>query len=57
MKIEPSQTNGLKRTSLVRLSKLATVDKDLVLGSLGSLSRDELTVVDKNLIKIFKLEQ
>ncbi len=57
LKIEPSQINRLKRTSLIRLSKLATIDKDLVIGKLGSLSQDELTVVDKNLIRIFKLRQ
>jgi mRNA interferase MazF len=55
VKIEPSPTNGLKLTSLIRLSKLATIDKDLVIGRLGSLSQDELAIVDKNLIKIFKL--
>jgi mRNA interferase MazF len=57
VKIEPTQTNGLKRTSLIRLSKLATIDKDLVIGKLGNLSRDELTSVDKNLVKIFRLGQ
>lgn len=57
VKIEPSQTNGLKRTSLIRLGKLATIDKDLVIGKLGKLSQDELSNVDKNLVKIFKLGQ
>jgi mRNA interferase MazF len=57
VKIEPSSTNGLKRTSLIRLSKLATIDKDLVIGKLGNLLPDELTNVDKNLSKIFKLGQ
>jgi len=57
VKIEPSQTNGLKKTSLIRLSKLATIDKDLVIGKLGNLSQEELTSVDKNLVKIFKLGQ
>jgi mRNA interferase MazF len=55
VKIEPTPTNGLKRTSLIRLSKLATIDKDLVFGELGNLSQDELNNVDKNLVKIFKL--
>jgi len=57
VKIEPTQTNGLKKTSLIRLSKLATIDKDLVIGKLGNLSQDELTSVDKNLVKIFRLGQ
>jgi len=55
MILKPSQENGLKRPSVLRLSKLATIDKDLVIGKLGNLSPDELTNVDKNLVKIFKL--
>jgi mRNA interferase MazF len=55
VKIEPSYTNGIKKTSLVRLSKLTTIDKDLVIGKLGTLSPNELTNVNKNLIKVFKL--
>jgi len=57
VKIEPSQSNGLKRTSLIRLSKLATIDKDLVIGKLGNLLQDELVNVEKNLVKLFKLVQ
>jgi len=57
VKIAPSSTNGLKRPSLIRLSKLATIDKDLVIGKLGNLLPDELTNVDKSLSKIFKLGQ
>lgn len=53
--IEPSLENGIKRTSIIRLSKLATLDKDLVLGKLGNLSQSEMATVNKNLIKIFKL--
>lgn len=37
------------------LKAMATVDKDLVIGKLGSLSKDELIAVDKSLFKIFKL--
>jgi mRNA interferase MazF len=56
VKIESSPTNGLKRTSLIRLSKLATIDKDLVIGKLGNLLLNELKQVDENLSKIFKIE-
>ena len=55
IKVEPTPDNGLKRTSLVRLSKLTTIDKELVIGRLGNLSKDELASVDENLIKLFKL--
>ena len=36
--ISPSEITGLKKGSLVRLSKLAALDKDLVLGCLGSVN-------------------
>ncbi len=57
VKIEPSQLNGLKRISLIRLSKLATIDKNLVTGKLGNLSQNELANVDKNQMGIFKLSR
>lgn len=33
--IKPSIENGLKKDSIIRLSKLATIDKDLAIGLLG----------------------
>jgi mRNA interferase MazF len=53
--LEPTEKNGLKKNSIVRLSKLATVDKDLVLGILGSLYYAELTLVNTGLKNIFEL--
>ncbi len=32
--VQPSNLNGLKKTSLVRLDKLATIDKNLIIGRL-----------------------
>ncbi|MFZ5973438.1 MAG: type II toxin-antitoxin system PemK/MazF family toxin [Bacteroidota bacterium] len=40
--VEPSPTNGLKSISLIRLSTLSTIDKNLALGRLGALSLNEL---------------
>jgi mRNA interferase MazF len=57
VKIEPSSTNGLKRTSLIRLSKLATIDKNLVIGKLGNLLPEELIMgISKNLKMNFTAE-
>jgi mRNA interferase MazF len=36
--LQPSNTNGLKKTSLVRTSKIATLDKTLAKGLLGRLT-------------------
>lgn len=52
----PSLLNGLKVKSLVRLSKLASISKDLILGKLGELSQSELNEVNKGLIGLFNLK-
>ncbi len=57
VKIEPTTINGLKKPSMIRLSKLATIEKDLVIGRLGSLSPIELKIVDANLIRLFKISE
>lgn len=54
--LKPSNANGLKRDSILRLSKLATLDKDLALGRLGTVDARTIKQVNRNLIKIFKLE-
>jgi mRNA interferase MazF len=43
--LAPTEANGLKKVSLVRLSKLASVDSSLVLGRLGELSAEDLHLV------------
>ena len=52
---KPSVANGLKKESLIRLNKLATIDKELVIGKIGSLSKDELTAVDQKLKEVLQL--
>jgi len=52
----PSERNGLKVASVVRISKIATIDSALVLGELGELSNSEIERLDKGLRKLFQLE-
>lgn len=54
--IEPSPLNGLKKTSIIRLNKFATLDKDLVLGKLGQLTVTEIHLLNKNLVNILQLD-
>jgi len=56
-RLEPSAENGLKRTSLVRLSKLATIDNELIIGKLGNLIETEIQQLNKNLVKLFQLDK
>lgn len=53
--LNPDNKTGIKKTSLVRLSKLATLDKDLVIGKIGSLNKSKLKEVDDKLIVIFNI--
>ncbi len=53
--LEPTKLNGLKRVSLLRLSKITTIDKNLVLGKLGQLNQDDVATVNTKLIEILKL--
>lgn len=53
--VEPSYANGLKKTSLIRLEKFATIDKDLVIGRLGTLEKAYTESVNQKLRVILKL--
>lgn len=54
--LKPNSGNGLKKESLVRLSKIATIDKDLAIGRLGKIDQDQIRMVNQNLKTILKLE-
>ena len=53
--VQPTVLNGLKKPSLIRLSKLATLDKELIIGRLGVLDIHYTDLVNKNLIRLLKL--
>lgn len=55
--IEPDELNGLKITSLLRLSKITTLDKDLILGKLGELSPVHINQINNNLLNLLQLKQ
>ena len=53
--LNPNSTNGLKCISLVRLSKIATLDKSLSKGLLGRLNQNELSELNSKLKLLFLL--
>lgn len=55
LQIVPTKINGLKKKSLIRLSKFATIDKDLILGRLGTLEYKYIKQMNFNLIEILDL--
>ena len=57
----PNEENGLKKESLVKLSKIATLEKSLILegklgNKLGNIRYNDFVELDKNLIKLFRIE-
>ncbi|MBI3599253.1 MAG: type II toxin-antitoxin system PemK/MazF family toxin [Nitrospinae bacterium] len=54
--LRPNSINGLKKDSLLKLNKIATLDLDLVMGKIGNLDESELRKVDKKLIDVFKIK-
>jgi mRNA interferase MazF len=55
--LKPTKNNGLKKESLLRLAKLATIDKNLALGRIGRMDANALKQVNINLIKLLKLDR
>lgn len=53
--LSPNLTNGLKGTSLIKISKIATLDKSLVKGLLGKLNHIELSELNNKLKIILQL--
>lgn len=47
--------NGLKKPSLLRSGKLSTLDKTLIKGRMGSLTKEETKYLDEKLKLIFQL--
>ena len=55
IKINPDKENSLKIASLIKCAKIATLDTKTVLGELGSISKDQLRLVNEKLRTIFSL--
>ena len=53
--LSPNSTNGLRKQSLIRTSKIATLDKVLVKGLLGRLTQTELTDLNNKPRVLFQL--
>lgn len=53
----PSNENGLKKESLVRVTKFATIDKDLVWGRIETLETRHMQQINKNLTAVLQLNK
>ncbi len=55
IRIVPSKKNGLKVDSVIRIDKIATLQKKIVVGELGMLEASVQSVVDARLKTVFRL--
>jgi hypothetical protein len=53
--LEPDPNTGIKKSSLIRPAKLATIGKAIVIGRSGFLPEDLIEQVNANLRKILEL--
>ena len=51
----PTSSNGLRKQSLIRTSKIATLDKTLAKGLLGRLTSNELSDLNDKLKSLLRL--
>jgi mRNA interferase MazF len=55
VQLMPNSSNGLRKQSLIRTSKIATLDKTLAKGLLGRLTSTELADLNDKLKKLLRL--
>jgi mRNA interferase MazF len=53
--INPTQLNGLHKKSLIKVSKIATLEKALIKGVMGKVTNTELQEINNNLKLFFKI--
>lgn len=53
--VESSDETGLKKQSLIRLDKLVTLDKELVIGRLGKIPDSKLSEVNQKMVQLYRL--
>lgn len=53
--VTPSASNGFKIKSIIKVNKIATLQKKLILGRLGTLEKSFLTKVDSLLRDLFAI--
>jgi mRNA interferase MazF len=53
--LQPNSSNGIKKASLIRVSKIATLDRALVLGKIGSLNQTEIMELNSKLKQLLHL--
>ena len=54
--LNPTTVNGLRKISIIRVCKIATLDKTLINGLMGRLTSDEILELNTKLKLVFRLD-
>lgn len=53
--LTPTEANGIKKKSLIRVNKITTLDKALALGKIGSLSEADIEKLNSKIKNLLQL--
>ena len=56
LKLSPNQHSGIKKESILRVSKIATLDRAFLKGTMGRLNSEEISDLNRKLKLVFALE-
>jgi mRNA interferase MazF len=54
--LTPTNTNGLRKLSILKVGKIATLEKSLVKGILGRLTANEISALNEKINLLFQLK-
>jgi mRNA interferase MazF len=54
--IVPDKRNGLKKPSLIRIDKIATLEIELIIGKIGVVGEDKIIEIDSKLKQLLGLQ-
>jgi mRNA interferase MazF len=53
--LQPGASNGIKKASVVRISKIATIDKQLAIGKIGAINNIQIAELNLKLKTVFQI--
>ncbi len=56
IRLLPAEKNGLKKESLIRIDKLATLDQKMVIGKLGEIEFEKIRELNLKMIDYYQLK-
>ena len=55
IKIKPNKINGLKKFSILKISKIMTLHRELIMGKIGNINKSQIRQINVKLVKLFNI--